>query len=72
MATIGVQDIIPKVIGAVSWYWTDDEGKLHTNKLNNVIYYPESPVNILRATALAESMKDDEGIWVPTKRNILF
>ena len=26
-----------------------------------------SPVNILRATALYESMKDDEIIWVPTK-----
>ena len=69
MATIGVTDVITKVIGAVSWSWTDGEGQLKANKLNNVLYFPDSPVNILSATALAESMKDDEGTWVVTKRN---
>ena len=65
--TIGEKDLIPKGIGTVSWSWNDDEGQVHTIKLNNVIYFPESPVNIISATALAESMKDDLGIWVPTK-----
>ena len=68
VATIGGNDLITKVIGIVSWSWTDDEGKLQTNKLNNVIYFPESPVNILSATALYEPMKYDEGTWVLTKQ----
>ena len=39
VTTIGGKDIIPKGIGKVRWYWTDDEGQLYTNKLNNVIYF---------------------------------
>ena len=35
--TIGGTYLIPKGIGTVSWSWNDDEGKLHTNKLNNII-----------------------------------
>ena len=67
VATIGGKYIIPRMIGKVSWYWNDDEVQLHTNKLNNVLYFTDSPVNILSATALAESMKDDEGSWLITK-----
>ena len=59
VATIDEKDLITKVINTVSWYWTDYEGKLHTKKLNNVLYFTDSPVNILSATALAESTKDD-------------
>ena len=40
---------------------------MHTNKLNNVIYFIDSQVNILSATEFSESMKDDGGTWVPTK-----
>ena len=36
---IGGKYIISKVIGTVSWYWTDDGGNLHTNKLNDVLYF---------------------------------
>ena len=35
--TIGGKYLIPKGIGTVSWYWTDDEGQLHTNRFN--MYY---------------------------------
>ena len=72
VATIGVKYLITKGIGAVSWSWTDDERKLHTKKLNNLLYFPDSPVNILSATELDEFMKDDEGTWVPTKRKSYF
>ena len=51
VSTIGVKDVIPKVIDTVRWYWSDDEGQLHTNKLNDLIYFPDSPVNILSATS---------------------
>ena len=60
--------MITKGIGTIRWSWTGEEGKLHTNKLKNVLYFPDSPVNILTTTASDESIKDDEGAWVPTKR----
>ena len=66
MANIGVKYIIRKGIGTVIWSWTNDEGQLHTKKLNNVLYFLYSPVNILSATSLAESMKDDDGTWLGT------
>ena len=39
VATIGGKYIITNRIVTVSWSWTDDEGKLNTKKLNNVLYY---------------------------------
>ena len=67
MSTIGGKDLISKSIDTVSWSWTDDEGQLHTQKLNNGLYSTESPVNIISATALAESTKGHEVTWVPIK-----
>ena len=37
VAAIGGKDIIPKVVGTVSWYWNYYMVKLHTNKFNNVL-----------------------------------
>ena len=36
VANIGGKYLIPKGIDTVIWSWTDYEGKLHTNILNNV------------------------------------
>ena len=68
VTTICGKDLIPKGIGKFSWYCNDDEGKLHTNIFNTVLYPPYSPVNIIIATAPSESMKDYEETWVLTKR----
>ena len=68
MATIGGNYIIPKRIVTVSCSWTDYEGQIHTNKLNTVLYFQNSPFNILSDTILAESMNYDDGTWVLTKR----
>ena len=54
VATIGLKDLIPKWIGAVSWSCNDDEGQMHTNKFDNILYILDSPVNILSATALTD------------------
>ena len=68
VATIGGKYIIPKVVFTVSWYWTDDEGQMHTKDFNNIIYFTDSSVNILSETTLDESMKDyDDGTWLLTK-----
>ena len=72
VATIGGKDVISKDIGIFSWSCTNDERKLHTQKLNNVLYFPYSSFNILSATSLDEFMKDDEVTCLPTKLNILF
>ena len=61
VSTIGGNYLIPKYNDTVSWSWTDDEGQLHTNKLNNVLYFPDLSVKIISETSLAESMKDDDG-----------
>ena len=65
---MGGEYLIPKGIDTASWYWNEKEGKLYTKKLNNVLYFLESPVNILSANSLSESMKDDYVTWVLTKR----
>ena len=39
LETIGGKDHITKGIGKIRWSWTDDEGKLHTKELNNVLYF---------------------------------
>ena len=67
VATIGGKYIISKEIGTVRWSWNDDEGQLHTKKLNNVLYFPDSTVNIISATVLDESIKDDEVTYILTK-----
>ena len=68
MVTIGGKYIILKEIGTVIWSWNDDEVKRYTHKLNNVLYFPDSSVNILSATELVESIKYDELTWVLTKK----
>ena len=52
MATIDERNLIPEGIVTVSLSWTDDEGKLHIKKLNNILYFTESPVNIICETEL--------------------
>ena len=65
--TIGGKGIIHKGIATVSWSCNNDEGKLCRNKWNNLIYFPDSPLKKISATALAEFTKDDERTWLLTK-----
>ena len=39
VGTIGGKYLLPQEIFTVSWYWTDDEGQLHTKKFNTVLYF---------------------------------
>ena len=44
---IGGKYLITKGIVTVIWYYTNYEGQLHTKKWNNVLYFTDSPVNII-------------------------
>ena len=43
--------------------------KSHTLYIENVLYFPQSPVNILSITGLADQLKDKDGTGIHTKSN---
>ena len=59
----------PQGIGSVRWKWRDDDGKLHNELIEEGLYFPESPVNILGITKWAKQRQDTEGIYITTKAN---
>ena len=59
VATIGGTDNIPEGIGTVEWTWRDDDGKVHTYRLDDVYYFPDSPVNLLSVTEFAKTFGID-------------
>ena len=67
VANIGRKGIITKGVRTVRWSHNEDEWQLYTNKLNNVLKFPDPLVRIPSAIILHESIKDDEGTWVLTK-----
>ena len=67
VVAIGGKDFSPKGIETSICSWNDDEGQLHPKKMNNVLYFTDLPGNIMSAKELAESMKDNDIIWLLTK-----
>lgn len=67
VATIGGKMNKPSGIGTVEWKWKDDEGASHTERLEDVLYFPTSPINIMSVTAFAEQLGDEEGTGIDTK-----
>ena len=56
---IGGKYLHQKGIGTVFGYLTGDEGQFHSKNLKNVLYFPDSPVNIITETELADSMENN-------------
>ena len=56
-------------MGTVRWRWKDDTGKQHTTDVHDVLLFPQSPVNILSITALAEQFNNDKGTGIDTKQS---
>jgi hypothetical protein len=54
VATIGGRQNASAGIGTVRWKWNDDDGVSHTFEIRDVLYFPESPVNILSVTKFAD------------------
>ena len=69
VATIGGKLNQPDVIGTVKWTWKDDGGASHTKQLENTLYFPKSPINIMSVTELAKQFNDKEGTGIDTKMN---
>ena len=51
----------------MKWSWLDDDGHRHTNTVDEVLFFPESPVNILGVTKYADQLQDGEGTSIHTK-----
>ena len=47
VATVGGVKNSASGMGTVRWSWRDDNGKTHSQDIKNVLFFPESPVNIL-------------------------
>ena len=68
VATVGGVKNSATGMGTVRWTWKDDNGRPHTYDIKNVLYFPQSPVNILGITVFADQLNDDEGTGVDTTR----
>ena len=67
VATIGGQVNFPKGIGTVKWSWRDELGDVHTHRIEQVHYFPSSPVNILGITAFGRQLNDEETTGIDTR-----
>ena len=69
VATIGGTKNAATGMGTVCWRWKDDTRRQHSTNINDVLLFPQSPVNILSITALAAQFNNDEGTGIDTKRS---
>jgi len=70
VATIGGEANSAQGMGTVRWTWRDDNGDSHTFDIQNVLYFPQSPVNMLSVTTLAGQLDDEDGTGIDTKRRV--
>ena len=66
--TIGGKGHRPSGIGTVRWTWRDDLGKAHEYLIEDVLFFPESPINILSVTCFAKQLNDLTGTGIDTKQ----
>ena len=69
VVTICGSNVYPTSIGDVKIAWADDEGIPYRIVLKDVLYFPNSPVNVLSITAFAAQLNDDDGTWIKTARH---
>jgi hypothetical protein len=68
--TIGDKQSRPLGAGRVPISIIDDSGVRRQMILEKVLFFPQSPVNIISITALAEQLDDHEdGTWIKTSRH---
>ena len=57
---------MPEGIGTVRWSWIDDHGRKHEYLVEIVLFFPQSPINILSITESAKQLQDKEGTGIDT------
>ena len=67
VATIGVKLNRPEGIGTVKWKWKDDNGVMHKELLDQVLYSPQSPIIIMSVTEFSRQLDDEEGTSIDMK-----
>ena len=48
----------PSGIGTAKWIWCDNSGKSHECLIEDALFFPQSPINILRVTYFARHLND--------------
>ena len=48
--------------------WKDDEDNDYKYLIKIVLYFPQSPINILSVTEFARQLDDKEGTWINTNQ----
>ena len=67
MATIGGKLNRLAGISTVKWKWKDDNGVMHKELLEKVLYLPQSPINIMSVTEFSRQLDDEEGTRIDKK-----
>ena len=66
--TIGGKGHRPSGISTVKWIWHDEFGKSHKYFVDDVLFSPQSPINILSVTCFARQLDDLTGTGIDTKQ----
>lgn len=66
VVTIGDSESRPVAVGTVVLTLMDNEGIESNITLEETLYFPSSPVNVLGVTKLGEQLNDPEGTWIKT------
>ena len=68
VATIGGKGHAASGVGTVKWIWSDEDGKAHEYLIEDCLFFPQSPINILSVTSFAKQLGDEEGTGIDTKQ----
>ncbi len=60
----------PELVGRLPVTWKDNDGNPYSIVLEDVLYFPRSPVNVLLVTSLANQLDDDFGTSIKTSINM--
>ena len=59
VATISCKLNRPAGIGTVKWKWKNDNGVMHKELLEQVLYFPQSTITIMSVTEFARQLNDE-------------
>ena len=71
VSTIGGSNNSVSGMGTFRWRWKDDLGKIYTLDIENLLYFPQSPVNIFIITGLADQLKYNDGMGIDTNSKLV-